>query len=81
MISLDECIQRVVRSEFNQSTVLTIAHRLDTIIDSDRVLVLDKGQLKELDTPASLLSQPQSIFSGLVQSAIFAANSFENKTQ
>jgi ATP-binding cassette subfamily C (CFTR/MRP) protein 1 len=39
----DEIIQTTVRKEFQDSTVLTIAHRLDTIIDSDRVMVLDKG--------------------------------------
>ena len=51
----DELVQSTVRSAFAHCTVLTIAHRLHTIIDSDRVLLLDAGNLKEFDTPANLL--------------------------
>jgi ATP-binding cassette subfamily C (CFTR/MRP) protein 1 len=46
-LETDEFIQATVRREFADSTVLTIAHRLDTIIDSNRIMVLDKGELKE----------------------------------
>lgn len=51
----DQCIQSAIRSNFKGCTVLTIAHRLETIIDADRVLVLDKGIVSEFDTPANLL--------------------------
>ena len=51
----DELVQSTVRSAFAHCTVLTIAHRLHTIIDSDRVLLLDAGNLKEFDTPSNLL--------------------------
>ena len=44
---------------------MTIAHRLDTIIDSDRILVLDAGRVIEFASPSSLLSDESSAFSGL----------------
>ncbi|KAG9509318.1 Multidrug resistance-associated protein 4, partial [Fragariocoptes setiger] len=53
----DQFIQRTIRDLFRQCTVLTIAHRLNTIMDSDRVLVLDAGQVKEFDEPHLLLTR------------------------
>jgi ABC-type multidrug transport system fused ATPase/permease subunit len=61
----DEKIQRTIREQFQNATVLTIAHRIATIADSDRVMVLDFGQLIEFDTPERLLQNPNSIFSAL----------------
>jgi ATP-binding cassette subfamily C (CFTR/MRP) protein 1 len=66
-VQTDELVQKTIRKEFKDCTVLTIAHRLNTIMDSDRVLVLDKGELKELDTPSNLLSQPSSMFYSLAK--------------
>jgi ABC-type multidrug transport system fused ATPase/permease subunit len=43
----DERIQRALRSEFNESTLITIAHRLQTIMDYDKILLLDKGRVVE----------------------------------
>jgi ABC-type multidrug transport system fused ATPase/permease subunit len=43
----DERIQRAIRSEFQESTLITIAHRLRTIMDYDRILVLDQGKVVE----------------------------------
>jgi len=65
-VETDELVQRTVREQFRDCTVLTIAHRLETIIDSDRVLVMDHGRLGEYDTPDALLSNPESLFSSLV---------------
>ncbi|XP_053600748.1 uncharacterized protein LOC128669719 [Plodia interpunctella] len=63
----DALIQKTIRREFASCTVLTIAHRLNTIMDSDRVLVMDKGQAVEFDYPYRLLSNPDSIFSFMVR--------------
>jgi energy-coupling factor transporter ATP-binding protein EcfA2 len=49
-------------------TILTIAHRLPTIIDYDRVIVMDAGVVAEDGAPAALLRDPQSLFSGMVAS-------------
>jgi len=63
----DEYVQRAIRAEFKSATCLVIAHRLDTIIDSDRVMVLDKGSVVELDSPQQLLSQADGVFTALVR--------------
>lgn len=62
----DLLIQRTIRSKFADCTVLTIAHRLHTIIDSDRVLVMDFGRALEFDTPHNLLTQNTGIFKEMV---------------
>uniref|UniRef100_A0A803TE13 Multidrug resistance-associated protein 4 n=1 Tax=Anolis carolinensis TaxID=28377 RepID=A0A803TE13_ANOCA len=63
----DELIQKTIREKFAQCTVLTIAHRLNTIIDSDRIMVLDSGRLKEYDEPYILLQEKESLFYKMVQ--------------
>ncbi|KAK7496232.1 hypothetical protein BaRGS_00012642, partial [Batillaria attramentaria] len=65
----DELIQRTIRSEFSECTVLTIAHRLNTVIDYDKILVLDKGEVNEFDTPVRLMQDPSSVFHGMAKSA------------
>merc|ERR1711871_220590 len=65
-VETDIAIQKMIREEFFAATSITIAHRLNTIMDSDKVLMLDAGKVAEFDTPANLLAQPQSLFSGLV---------------
>lgn len=64
-VQTDKIIQETIRAEFKEKTILTIAHRLDTIMDSDRVLVLDKDRVKEFDSPASLLADTSSEFYSL----------------
>jgi len=61
----DALIQKMVRKHFKDRTVLTIAHRLNTIMDSSRVMVLDKGALAEFDTPKELLLS-KGIFESMV---------------
>lgn len=60
-------IQRTIREKFAECTVLTIAHRLNTIIDSDRVLVMDAGNAAEFDEPHILLQNSAGIFHGMVK--------------
>ncbi|XP_038673881.1 multidrug resistance-associated protein 4 [Scyliorhinus canicula] len=63
----DELIQKTIREKFEQCTVLTIAHRLNTIIDSDRILVLDAGRVAEYAEPYVLLENKDSLFYKMVQ--------------
>uniref|UniRef100_K3X586 Uncharacterized protein n=1 Tax=Globisporangium ultimum (strain ATCC 200006 / CBS 805.95 / DAOM BR144) TaxID=431595 RepID=K3X586_GLOUD len=68
----DKLIQLTVKESFGgeNKTVLCIAHRLETILDSDKILVLDAGEVKEFDTPAALLnSKEPTIFQSLVESS------------
>uniref|UniRef100_A0A670ZSW7 ABC-type glutathione-S-conjugate transporter n=1 Tax=Pseudonaja textilis TaxID=8673 RepID=A0A670ZSW7_PSETE len=64
----DHLIQETIRSEFANCTVITIAHRLHTIMDSHRVLVLQEGKIVEFDSPEELL-QRQGIFAGMAREA------------
>ena len=68
-VETDELIQATIRSEFSQCTVLTVAHRLNTIMDYDKILVLGAGQILEMDTPQALLSNPQSVFYSMAKDA------------
>ena len=61
----DEFVQQMLRSQFPNTTLLTIAHRLNTIIDYDVVLVIDKGKVAEFGSPKEL-SNSNGIFSALV---------------
>lgn len=62
----DGAIQLAIRSTFKDCTLLTIAHRLNTIMDNDRVLVLDHGVVAEYGEPHELLQQNEGIFTGMV---------------
>ncbi|XP_065088176.1 multidrug resistance-associated protein 1-like [Ochlerotatus camptorhynchus] len=68
-LETDDLIQKTIRTEFADCTILTIAHRLNTILDSDRVLVLDKGLVAECDTPQNLLADKTTIFYGMAKNA------------
>ncbi|KAF0905507.1 hypothetical protein E2562_007310 [Oryza meyeriana var. granulata] len=62
----DAVIQKIIREEFSACTIISIAHRIPTVMDCDRVLVIDAGLAKEFDSPANLIERP-SLFGALVQ--------------
>jgi len=61
-LETDELIQSTIRREFDDTTIITIAHRLNTIMDYDKILVLDQGKLREFASPDELLKDKNSIF-------------------
>ncbi|XP_025902601.1 canalicular multispecific organic anion transporter 2 isoform X1 [Nothoprocta perdicaria] len=67
-LETDDFIQMTIRTQFEDCTVLTIAHRLNTIMDYTRVLVLDKGAIAEFDTPANLIAS-KGIFYSMAKDA------------
>ncbi|KAL4503360.1 hypothetical protein ABPG72_000966 [Tetrahymena utriculariae] len=69
-IQTDHMIQQTISSVFKDCTVLTIAHRLNTILNSDRILVLSQGHIEEFDSPANLIKNPNSHFYSLYQESV-----------
>ncbi|KAL2137454.1 hypothetical protein VTI28DRAFT_9638 [Corynascus sepedonium] len=68
-VQTDAMLQTTLRSPlFSNRTIITVAHRINTIMDSDRVVVLEKGEVVEFDTPAELIKR-KGIFWGLVKEA------------
>ncbi|KAI7871902.1 multi drug resistance-associated protein MRP [Spinellus fusiger] len=68
-VETDSIIQETIRRQFSHCTILTIAHRINTVMDSDRILVLDKGEIAELDSPATLLANKESVFYSMAKEA------------
>ncbi|KAG0069026.1 hypothetical protein BGZ90_000366 [Linnemannia elongata] len=68
-IETDELIQKTIRAEFKDRTILTIAHRIKTVMDSDKVLVLENGRVQEFEEPKSLLTRRDSLFYRLAEQA------------
>ncbi|KAF9194402.1 Canalicular multispecific organic anion transporter 2 [Haplosporangium sp. Z 11] len=68
-VETDELIQKTIRKEFRDRTILTIAHRIKTVMDSDKILVLEHGRVAEFDTPAQLLKNEESMFFKLAKQA------------
>lgn len=68
-VETDAKLQRTIQTEFATSTLLCIAHRLNTICYYDRVLVMDAGKVAEYDTPLNLFDKEDSIFRSLCNEA------------
>ncbi|KAJ2386324.1 hypothetical protein H4S02_003914, partial [Coemansia sp. RSA 2611] len=71
-LETDRSIQELIRKEFRDCTVLTIAHRLDTVKNSDRIIVMDKGEIAEIGTPEELMKK-DGLFALLVKTNDFGA--------
>lgn len=65
----DKLIQETIKKEFGKWTILTIAHRLNTIIGYDRILVLDQGRVEQFDTPDNLLRMKEGQFFEMCKAA------------
>ncbi|KAF8942793.1 hypothetical protein BGZ47_006115 [Haplosporangium gracile] len=68
-IETDELIQKTIRTEFKERTIFTIAHRIKTVMDLDKILVLDHGRVVEYDAPKVLLQNESSLFYKLAKQA------------
>ncbi|KAF9968528.1 hypothetical protein BGZ70_002765 [Mortierella alpina] len=68
-VETDDLIQKTLRREFKDRTVLTIAHRIKTVMDSDKILVLEKGRVQEFEAPKVLLQKHDSLFYQLAEQA------------
>ncbi|CCG83581.1 Abc transporter [Taphrina deformans PYCC 5710] len=66
----DARIQETLRTQFRDSTVLTIAHRLRTICDYDRIMVMQEGKLIEMDSPANLMNVKGGVFAGMIRESV-----------
>lgn len=66
-MATDKIIQQTIREQFKDRTILTIAHRLDTVMDCDYIMVLSKGELVEFALPKELLANDQSVFYSMVK--------------
>ena len=72
----DNKIQKIILREFGTCTILCIAHRLKTIINYDRILVLEKGEVKEFDTPWNLFNTKDSIFEQMCKKSKITSDDF-----
>ena len=86
----DALIQQTIRIKFKECTVLTVAHRLHTVMDSDRILVMDAGQAREFDIPHILLQNENGLLRNMVDATgpheseslkRFAAETYKNNTR
>jgi ATP-binding cassette subfamily C (CFTR/MRP) protein 4 len=66
----DALIQKTIRTKFKNSTVVTIAHRLNTVMECDKILVMDQGKVVEYDSPAVLLKKNNGYLSKMLQQTV-----------
>ncbi|KAL4976783.1 P-loop containing nucleoside triphosphate hydrolase protein [Aspergillus desertorum] len=76
----DEIMQRVIREKFSSHTVLTVAHKLESILDYDKVIVLEDGRIIEVGAPYDLLGQESSHFSKLYYAG-FSSSGTEGESE
>lgn len=72
-------MQRLIRRKFVNHTIIAVAHRIETIMDFDKVAVLDAGRLVEFDSPYNLLDVPGSAFGKLYNAAVAEDENMDDK--
>jgi len=81
-VETDALLQRTLRSSiFEDRTIITIAHRINTIIDSDRIVVLDKGRVAEFDTPAELIKRGGHFYELAKEAGLLDGDSIATSSQ
>lgn len=76
----DERVQANITTQFSDRTIICIAHRLKTIVNYDRILVLEKGEVKEFDTPWTLFNKKGGIFLQMCEKSDITSKDFEKKS-
>jgi len=71
-------MQRVIRERFASHTIIAVAHKLDTILDFDKIALLDEGTLLEFDSPYELLSDRSSAFHKLYYNSHSGQDDFDD---
>uniref|UniRef100_A0A7S3JMQ0 ABC transporter domain-containing protein n=1 Tax=Euplotes harpa TaxID=151035 RepID=A0A7S3JMQ0_9SPIT len=66
-VKTEQTVQKLIHEEFKDSTVITVAHRLNTIMHSDKILVMSFGEVIEFDAPQKLMDNPKSEFYSLLK--------------
>lgn len=69
-VQTDTLIQHVIRERFTQCTIVTIAHRLHTILDYDHLLVMDRGHIAETGSPRELADKPGGVFANMLKDTV-----------
>jgi ATP-binding cassette subfamily C (CFTR/MRP) protein 1 len=64
----DDLMQKIIREEWKDNSIIVVAHKLDTVMDFDKIALLDRDRLVEFDTPIALMKQEGSAFKGLWES-------------
>lgn len=80
-VETDRVLQETIRTEFKDRTILTIAHRLNTVMDSDRIVVLEHGEVAEFDSPENLLKNKDSLFYSLSKEGGFVEDEEVTKSE
>lgn len=78
-LETDDLIQQTIRREFADCTVITIAHRLKTILDYNRIIVMSDGKIAEFDSPKQLLQDPKTRFASMAKDAGISFQEFKNE--
>lgn len=76
----DERVQANISTQFNDRTIICIAHRLKTIVNYDKILVLERGEVKEFDTPWTLFNKKGGIFLQMCEKSDITAKDFVKKS-